>query len=88
MGVLLSSREKGEVEGEVIDDDLDGVIKKAEFAVLAGLEVNLSSVIELGGRFDYGITDIHRIYDKVGDGTFYPPLQNRIIQLYVGYTFH
>jgi hypothetical protein len=86
-GLLLASREKGELEGEIVDKDLSHLTKSAEIAVVGGMEFNVSSTVHLGGRLNFGLTDIYDGYDDIIAGFFYPPLNNRVIQLYIGYAF-
>lgn len=88
VGFLLSSREKGTIDGEEIDDDLKDVMRPIDLSLVLGLAVRAGETVDLGVRLNYGINDIYKADDEINMSGFdYPAIKNRVIQFFIGYTF-
>lgn len=84
LGLLLSAREKGTINNQPVDDEIKNVIKN-DFSMIFGLGFNVSKNINLGARYNYGISNVQS--PPPGAPADYPKVCNRVLNFFVGYTF-
>ncbi len=82
-GILLSSKEEGEINGVKVNEDLDGVMLNPDISLVFGLGFRPVEHFDIGARLNYGITKIFDDTDLSG----FPAIKNRVFQFYVGYAF-
>ena len=87
VGFLLSAREVGVIRGDDVDEDISEDFKSMDFAVLAGLGMDLPFGLNFGARLNYGISDISSLSKDYTQGFTRPNLTNVVFQFHVGYTF-
>lgn len=85
LGILLSSRDKGEFLDEPKDRPLDN-INTLDFSGVFGIGIDLPSALNLGARMNVGLTDISSDRREWPDGDR-PPIKNIAYQIFVGYSF-
>lgn len=83
VGFLLSAKEEGEIDGEVINEDLKDIMKGTDFSFCIGLGFSTEKNINLGARLNYGLSEI---FDESGSNGF-PSIKNRTFHFYLGYSF-
>lgn len=83
VGFLLSAKEEGEIDGEVINDDLKGLMKGTDFSFCIGFGFSTGKHVNLGARLNYGLSEI---FDESGSDGF-PSIKNRTFHFYLGYSF-
>lgn len=82
-GILLSSKEEGEISGVKVNEDLDGVMLNPDISLVFGLGFRPIEHFDIGARLNYGITKIFDDTDLSG----FPAIKNRVFQFYIGYAF-
>lgn len=85
VGVLLSGKEKGNIGTQKLDEDLKDIMKPVDFSVVLGLGLNATENLNLGVRYNFGITPVFETLN--GAPSDYPKFANRVIHFYVGYSF-
>ncbi len=91
-GYLVSANEQGRVQvrgssGNVLFGNVDQAstdnYKRGDFALCAGVGLNLGHVVRVGGRFVAGLNDINNI--QFLQGVNDARLQNRVFQFYAAF---
>jgi len=85
VGLLLSGREVGTINQQKVDDDLKESMKAADLSLVLGLGVNASEHLNLGVRFNIGVTPIFD--EPQGAPGDFPKIQNRVLHLVAGFSF-
>lgn len=86
VGILLSGREKGTIMSQKVDDDLKEHMNSADFGFVVGLGVNATENLNLGVRYNLGLTSIFERPDGASADDF-PKVANRVLHFHIGYTF-
>ncbi|AMR27655.1 hypothetical protein A0257_11485 [Hymenobacter psoromatis] len=91
-GYLVSANEQGTVQvrgssGNVLFGNVDQTAtdnyKRGDFALCAGVGLNLGHIVRVGGRFVAGLNDINNI--QFLQGVNDTRLQNRVFQFYAAF---
>jgi hypothetical protein len=82
----LSAKGVGEVYGNEINEDAKHRMNTMDFGLMLGLGYDTAFGLNIGGRYQHGLSNIDKNKTDIW-GNVLPPLTNRVIQLYIGYTF-
>lgn len=85
VGLLLSGHEKGTIDNERINDNLKSIMKAADLSVVVGIGYRPSKQIDLGARYNLGLTPIFQ--KPQNTPADFPTVANRVIHIYVGFIF-
>jgi hypothetical protein len=85
-GLLLAGREQGRVASVDVDDDLDDTTHAAEISIVMGAGYNIGSHLNLGARFNYGMTDVFETTVASSPYTL-PSVRNRVLHFFVAWSF-
>lgn len=87
LGILVKGTEKGKVDGESVNDNLNDVMKKADLGVVLGIGFNPIEKLSFGFRYNIGVTDIYKGDAGANLPFEYPNVSNRVLHFYVATTF-
>lgn len=86
IGLLVSAKEQGTIDGEKVDQNLSALTKGGDFGLTGGIEIDITNQINLGTRIIFGLSDISEQPKDLGYGFTRPSLTNRTIQFTLGYS--
>jgi hypothetical protein len=86
LGVLLNANEEGNFLNQAIAEDINKIMKSTDFSIILGFGFYAGKNFNAGARYNIGVTDIVDVDEKAGFKDF-PPVQNRVIHLYIAYSF-
>jgi hypothetical protein len=87
LGILLAGTENGTVASVKVDNKLNDVMTKADFALVVGAGYSLNRHFNSGVRFNYGVTNIYSPDKSSGLNVDLPKVHNRVLHFYVAYSF-
>jgi len=83
VGVLISAKEEGTIQGQKVNDDLKTVMKSSDFGLVFGSGIQLSDHVNFGARLNLGLSDI---FESGGNGDSFS-VKNRTLHFYLGIGF-
>jgi len=86
-GILLSAREEGQITNQPIDDDLKEIMNPVDMSLVVGVGANVSRKINLGVRYNLGLTNIFKETYQPYPGLDFPVVKNRVFHFFVGFSF-
>ncbi|MGB5362486.1 MAG: porin family protein [Aureibaculum sp.] len=81
VGFLLSAKDEYDFDGDTGEDDIKEYVKGIDFGINFGIGYKLEGGLNLGARYNLGLTDINDEYEE--GGTY----KNGVFQVYLGYFF-
>ena len=87
VGILLSARDKGEIDGDEVNEDLKSIFKKTDVGISFGIGIEPTENFQITSRINYGVADISLASKTIAGGIQRPNLNNRAIQISLGYFF-
>jgi hypothetical protein len=85
IGLLVSGREKGTINNEEINDDLQSIMKDADLSLVLGVGYSPWKYINFGMRYNMGFTPIFKKPENAPSD--FPTVSNRVYHFFVGFSF-
>ena len=83
VGLLISAKEEYDWDGDIGEEDIKEHLKGIDFGVNFGLGYKFEGGLNLGARYNLGLSDANDNPDFLGDSTY----KNNVFQFSVGYFF-
>lgn len=87
VGVLLSAREKGRITTQTVDDNLKEFMNEVDMSLVIGLGVNVTRKVNLGARYNIGVSNVFKDVYEPYPGLEFPNVKNRVFHFFVACSF-